>query len=153
MTLIEFICQGHRYALPLACVRRIVVSAKPEPLPGAPDIVLGILNVANDVVTVINFSQRIGLPAVDIRIDQRILIVDIPGLIVGFIVDDVLGVSYRELRGAKHAAGKFPRAEFVTSVIRKDDGLCIIIDPEKFLFDEEHALLASAFAEGGDERN
>lgn len=144
MTLIEFKCRDHRFGLPIDCVRRALLIAQPTPLPGAPDIVMGVLNIGSEVVTVIDFYLRIGLPRTVIDISQRLLIVDLADFSIGFIVDDVLGVTERDVRDVSDVPEKLAGADFVNTIMRLDDGLCIIIDPEKFLFDDEKALLHDA---------
>lgn len=152
MTLIEFAYRHHRFALPLACVRRVVPSAKPALLPGAPGVVLGILNVGGELVTVVDFGLRIGLPASGINVSQRLLLIDITGFIVGFIVDEVLGVAYRESTGMKDIPEGVTGADFVDAIVHLEDGLSIIVNPEKFLFDEEKKLLGVALENFGHEQ-
>lgn len=144
MTLFEFECRGHRFALPLGSVRRVVPSARPTLLPGAPAIVLGVLNIGGEVVTVINFFSRVGLPFPAIQTAQRLIVADIAGLRIGFIVDSALGVTEREPGSATDVPERLAGADFVDVILRLDDGLCIIVDPEKFLFDDERALLGNA---------
>jgi len=151
MTLVEFECRGHRYALPLRHVCRVVPSARPIPLPGAPDIVLGILNMAGEFVTVIDFPQRIGLPPDDINTEQHLLIADIGGFLIGFIVDRVHGITDVQQRDAEGIPQQLAAAPYVEAVHRTAEGLCIILDPARFLFDEEMTLLGNALEKIGHE--
>lgn len=144
MTLIEFKCRGYRFALPLASVRCVASSAQPTPLPGTPEIVLGVLNVGGEVVTIINFHRRIGLPFSAIEISQQLLLVDIPGFCIGLIVDEVSGVTKRDMEESPCVPDKLAGANFVERIVRLDDGLCVICDPEKFLFSDEKILLGDA---------
>lgn len=153
MTLIEFECRSHRFALPLGCVRRVVPSARPTPLPGAPDIVAGILNVGGELVTVVDFFCRAGLPLSPIHPSQRLLMIDMAGFLVGFMVDEVHGVTVRELDGRPGVPEQLAGADFVETIVRLDDGLCIIVDPEKFLFDEERIQLGEALEKIGHEKH
>lgn len=144
MTLFEFECGGHRFALPLACVRRVVASAWPAQLPGAPAVVLGMLNIGGELVTVVDFFRRAGLSFSAIQASQQLIVADIAGLRIGFVVDGTIGVVQRE----PHSAGSVPErlagADFVAAVMRLDDGLCVIVDPEKFLFADEKARIGDA---------
>ncbi len=149
MTLIEFECRGHRFALPLDSVRRVVPSAMPTPLPGAPELVLGVLNLGGEILAVIDFSRRIGLPSVGIEPSQHLLVSDLARFPVGFLVDKVNGVTERNLHGVAVLPEQFSAANFVESVARLDDGLCVIVDPEKFLFDDEKILLGDAMQRVG----
>ena len=144
MTLVEFECRDQRFALPLHCVRRVVASAKPDVLPGAPDIVIGVLNVGGEIVTLIDFGRRIGGPATELNVAQCLLIVDIGGFAVAFVVDGVIGISPREWEHLSGVPARLSGAKFVDAVVRLDDGLSIIVNPEKFLFEEERVLLGDA---------
>lgn len=144
MTLVEFVCREQRFALSLHCVRRIVASARPDVLPGAPGIVLGVLNVGGEIVTLIDFSRRIGGAATELNVAQRLLIVDIDGFAVAFVVDGVTGVTSREWEHLPGVPARLSGAAFVDTIIRLDDGLCIIVDPQKFLFEDEKAQLGDA---------
>ena len=60
--LVVFRLNGQRYALPLAAVERIVCAVEVTPLPGAPPVVLGVINVAGCVLPVFNIRRRFLLP-------------------------------------------------------------------------------------------
>jgi purine-binding chemotaxis protein CheW len=145
---LEFSCQGARFALPLDCVRRAVMSAQPEPLPGASDIVLGIINIAGETVTVVDFARQVGLPPTVIGPSQQFLVVDLGGFACALVADHVAGVL-------RHAARSLPwpdgvgSAEFVDGALQLDDGVCLVIDPLKFLFQADKIRLAAALKEAG----
>lgn len=153
MTLIDFECRNHRFALPLACVRRVVPSAMPTPLPGAPEIVAGVINVGGELVTVIDFFRRVGLPLSPINPSQRLLMIEMAGFLVGLIVDEVHGVTTRELDERSGVPEQLAGADFVETIVRLDDGLCIIVDPEKFLLDDERIQLGDALQKAGREKH
>lgn len=144
MILIEFECRGHRFALPLSSVRRVVPSAQPTPLPGAPEIVLGVLNLGGEVAVIVNFYRRIGLPFSTIDISQQLLVVDMAGFCIGLVVDRVVGIATRELETKPAIPGQLAGAGFVHAVLQLEDGLCVICDLEKFLFDDEKLAIDHA---------
>lgn len=144
MRLTEFEYRGRRFALPLACVRRVLPSAAPVPLPGAPDIVLGVLNVGGEIVTVVDFCRRLGLPAAPLAPEQRLLLIEMAGFQVGLIVDGVLGVSERAVDAASGVPERLAGGEFVAGLLRLEDGLSLIIDPERFFLDSERVQLDEA---------
>lgn len=145
MQVLEFVCREQRFAVPLACVRRAVQSARPAPLPGASEIVLGVLNVGGETVTVLDFARRAGCGATVITPGQQFLIVELGGFPCALVVDRINGPATASARadwpGAAGAAG------FVDGAVRLPDGLCLVVDPERFLFEHELAQLAQALAE------
>ena len=60
--LISFRLDHQRYALPLAAVERVVQSVEVTPLPHAPAIVVGAINVHGRVLPVLNVRRRFLLP-------------------------------------------------------------------------------------------
>jgi purine-binding chemotaxis protein CheW len=147
--LIEFECRGQRVALPLACVRRAVHSAEPVPLPGTGGIVLGALNLGGELVGLVDPCLRLGLAPGPILPSQQVLVIELSGLLVGLLVDRVLGVSERP--GSSLVPGALSAAPFVAGMVPLDDGLCLLVDPRAFLFPHESESLARALAEAADE--
>lgn len=146
--LVEFECRGQRLALPLECVRRVVPSAEPLPLPGTGSVVLGMLNIGGTVVALLDLCGRLGLTQAPVSPAQQILLLDLPGLLCAVVVDRVVGVSERTLDDA--VPHELHAAPLVKGVVRLDDGLCLIVDPAHFLFPEEREALESALAGGPD---
>jgi purine-binding chemotaxis protein CheW len=145
MQVLEFACGGQRFAVPLSCVRRAVYSARPAPLPGASDIVLGVLNVGGDTVTVLDFARRAGCGPTVITAAQQFLIVELGGFPCALVVDNIIGpgTAARGAAGWPDAAGA---AGFVDGALQLPDGLCLVIDPARFLFESEQVQLAQALA-------
>jgi purine-binding chemotaxis protein CheW len=143
LQVLEFTCQGQRFAVPLSCVRRAVLSAHPSPLPGAIDIVLGVLNLGGDTVTVLDFARRAGCAPTVITPAQQFLVVDLGGFLCALVVDSIVGPGWaaRVGGGWPGAAGA---AEFVDGALQLPDGLCFVIDPARFLFAHEREQLAQA---------
>jgi chemotaxis signal transduction protein len=148
MRLVELECRGQRIGLPLACVRRAVVSALPASLPGASDIVLGVLNVEGELVAVVDFARRLGLPPAPIVPAQRLLLVELSGCLAGVLADQIHGVTERTLEAP--LPRELGAAEFVSGAVRLPDGLCLVVDPDRFLFPHEVAALSAALAGAAD---
>jgi len=146
LQILEFVCRGRRFAVPLSCVRRAVLSARPEPLPGASEIVLGVLNVGGETVTVLDFARRAACGPTVISTAQQFLIVELKGFLCALVVDAVNGPGVAE-RGADGWPAEVEAAGFVDGALGLSDGLCLVIDPARFLFDHEQAQLAKALAE------
>ena len=59
--LVAFALNEQRYALRLAIVERIVRMVEITPLPNAPDIVLGVVNLQGRIIPIFNIRRRFGL--------------------------------------------------------------------------------------------
>ena len=102
LAMLTFTVGEQVYGLPVANVVRIIEMITITRLPGAPDIIKGIINVQGKTVPVIDVRHRFGLPARPYGAHTPIILTD-PGRnerTIGLIVDtvqDVLSVASKNL--------------------------------------------------------
>jgi purine-binding chemotaxis protein CheW len=136
-----FTLGDQRYALPLSAVERVVRVVEVTPLPQAPDIVLGVVNVQGRVIPVVNPRRRFRLPERDIALSDQLVIAHTTRRPVALVVDAVTGVLEYSGREAVGARDIVPGMEYVEGVVKLADGLVLIHDLDRFLsLDEVTAL-------------
>jgi purine-binding chemotaxis protein CheW len=139
--LVVFRLDEQRYALPLAAVERIVGAVEVTPLPGAPAIVLGAIDVEGRVLPVLNLRRRFFLPEREVSPVDQFLIARTPRRMVVLVIDEAHGVIEREQSAVISSDRIVPGLEQFRGVVKLDNGLVLIHDLEKFLsLDEAHAL-------------
>lgn len=139
--LVIFSLDGQRYALQLAVVERIVWAVEITALPKAPDIVLGVIDVAGLVLPVLNMRRKFRLPERGIRPADQFLIAQTMRRTVVLVVDEAQEVMQRPAAEIVGPAQIVPGMEHVQGVMKLEDGLVLIHDLDKFLsLDEERAL-------------
>ena len=89
--LLFFIEEG-RYALDVTAVERIVRAVDVTFVPDAPDFVRGLINVAGDIVPVIDMRRKLGLPIRDMELSDRFILINVAGRLRALLVDRVEGV-------------------------------------------------------------
>lgn len=139
--LVVFRLNDQRYALPLTVVDRVVRAAELTPLPQAPAIVLGAIDVAGKVLPVLNLRRRFRLPEYEINPAHQFLIAQTVKRTVVLVIDEAEGVI--EVSGVDIVdAGEIaPGLDQISGAVKLSDGLVLIHDLEKFLsLDEERAL-------------
>lgn len=136
------------YALFLATVERVVRAVEITPLPRAPEIVLGIINVGGQLVPVVDVRRRFGLPVHELRIDDRFLIARTSRRQVALVVDSVAGIQELEAQHAQAACQGLSFAHGLNGVAKLADGLALIYDLEQFLSLDEERQLDEALAGG-----
>jgi purine-binding chemotaxis protein CheW len=128
-----------RYAISLAAVERIVRAAHVTPLPMAPGIVLGALNVEGCVLPVLNIRRRFWLPERSISPADHFLIARTAQRRVVLVIDAAQGVL--EHPAVIDVESIAPGLAHIRGVITLEDGLVLIHDLERFLSpDESHVL-------------
>jgi purine-binding chemotaxis protein CheW len=133
-----------RYALPLAVVERIVRAVEVTPLPGAPALVLGVIDVEGCVLPVFNLRRRFLLPEREVSPDDQILIARTAKQRVALVVDEALGVIERNEAEAIGSADILPGLELIQGVVKLEDGLVLIHELEKFLSLDDAIALSEA---------
>jgi len=135
---------AQRYALPLFSVDRVVCAVQAAPLPAAPDIVRGIINVQGELVPVVDMRQRLGLPPREAVPADRIVIARSARRKVAFFIDAIGGVvDYPDDRIVP-AVRITPGARRIAGVVMLDDGMILIDDLDRLLSLEEEAVLDEA---------
>ncbi|HZV98987.1 MAG TPA: chemotaxis protein CheW [Methylophilaceae bacterium] len=139
-----FTLDGQRYALALDTVERIVRAVEVTPLPEAPAVVLGVINVEGRVLPVLNLRQRFLLPHRDINLDDQFMIAYTGSRDVVLVIDETVGVIERDpsqiIAPNLVAAG----LKHINGIVQLDDGLVLIHDLEKFLTQDEERTLTEA---------
>jgi purine-binding chemotaxis protein CheW len=142
--LVVFRLDEHRYALRLDAVERIIRAVELTPLPNAPAIVLGVMDVAGRVLPVLNLRQRFRLPDREIDPVDQFLIARTASRTVALVVDEVQEVITYLETAVIDADQIVPGLEYIHGVITLEDGLVLIQDLEQCLSLDEERDLANA---------
>lgn len=139
--LVVFRLDERRYALPLTVVERVVRAVDVTPLPKAPAIVLGAINVQGRVLPVLSVRRRFLMPDREIGPGDWFLLAHTARHTVVLVVDELEGVVERPQTEIAPSTQIAPGLEQFPGVLRLDDGLVLIHDLERFLsLDEARAL-------------
>ncbi len=146
--LVVFTLGDQRYGLVLSAVDRVVRAVDITPLPQAPDIVLGVVNVQGRVIPVINMRRRFRLPERETVLTDQMVIAHTarrPVVLMADTVSDVLEYSEEDIVEAQSILAD---AEYIEGVVKLSDGLILIHNLDTFLSLEEETLLDQAL-DGG----
>lgn len=142
---VTFRLEGETYGINVMQVQEVLRYTEIAPVPGAPDYVLGIINLRGNVVTVIDTRSRFGLPPNEITDNSRIVIIEAEKQVVGILVDSVAEVVYlrsSEIDSAPNI-GTEESAKFIQGVSNHGDELLILVDLNKLLSDDEWDEISS----------
>ena len=137
---------GQRYAVPLSCVRTIHRAVAAVPIPGAPAIIEGAINVRGRIVPLLNIRHRFGLPNRDVEPDDHLVIALAGDRMVALRVDralDLVSVPGGHVRSAENLS---PHVTLFAGVVTLPDGVVLIHDLAAFLTDAERADVDAALS-------
>ncbi|MGH8265007.1 MAG: chemotaxis protein CheW [Steroidobacteraceae bacterium] len=142
--LVVFFLDERRFALRLANVERIIPILDITPLPKAPDVVLGVINVRGSVYPVVDIRSRFALPTREPLLSDHLMLARTSNRALALIVDQVAGVDTHPRAAITATRGLYHALEYVSGVLKLDDGLILIHDLNSFLSPDEDWILAGA---------
>lgn len=135
-----------RCAVPLTHVREVQRAVAVTPLPGAPPVIEGVIDVRGTVVPVVDLGVRLGVPARPVRASQSLVLVWTGARTVALRVDGVHWLEALE-PGAVAGSSELTRGSTaVAGVARTAEGLLLLQDPESLLRQAESESLEAALA-------
>jgi purine-binding chemotaxis protein CheW len=123
------------YGIDVLQVQEVLRITEISPVPGAPNYVLGIINLRGNVVTVSDARNRFGLPPKETDDASRIIVVDAFNKVIGLLVDNVSEVAYvpnSQIESAPNV-GTDDGNRFVSGVSNRDGELLIMLDLAKLI--------------------
>jgi len=143
LQLVSFFIGNEEFGVDILYVQEINRMSQVTKVPNAPEFVNGVINLRGRVIPVIDLRLKFGMPKKEHDKNTRIIVMEVSGKTVGFIVDSVNEV----LRISKNVTEPAPElalginSEYIKAVGKLDDRLLILIDLEKILSKNESIQL------------
>lgn len=128
---VNFTVDDETYALNVLDVQEVLRDAEITPIPGAPDAILGIINLRGNVVTVVDARTFFGLERKTWDENSRIMVIEVAsGEIVGLVVDSVAEVIALPESVVDQATMSVSdeRARHILGIVPQDEKLIILVD-------------------------
>ena len=154
LEVVVFEIGGQLYGLPASDVRELLRAVAIVPLPRAPAVVEGVINLRGQVVPVLDIRSRFRLPPRPLAPADHLIIARAGERLVALRVDRATDLVRLRTADVEDAKGLVPGAEYVAWVAKVPDNLVLIHDLRTFLSRAEAAALdealpAPAAAQGG----
>ncbi len=145
LQLVSFTIGEEEFGVDILKVQEINRMLDVTRVPNAPEYVDGVINLRGKVIPIIDLRRRFGMERKEHDKNTRIVVVELSGKVVGFVVDAVSEV----LRIPKSVTEPPPsiaagiEAAYMTAVGKLEDRLLILLDLEKVLSSEDTAVHAA----------
>ncbi len=143
LQLVSFTIGNEEFGVDILFVHEINRMIQITKVPNSPSFVDGVINLRGRVIPVIDLRTKFGIERKEHDNNTRIIVVEVAGKTVGFIVDAVKEV----LRIPKSITEPPPEivtginSEFIMAVGKLEDRLITLIDLEKILSNNEKETL------------
>jgi len=135
---------GQRYGLPIADVLELVRAVAITPLPNAPAVIEGIVNVRGRIVPVLDVRARFRLPAKPLDPSDHFIVAAAGPRGVILRVDRATQLALVDASAVQPPETLGAGAAYVAGVARLDDGMVLIHDLATFLSAAEADSLDAA---------
>lgn len=145
LQLVCFELGNEEYGVGIQFVKEIIRKPEITKLPNAPQFILGVINLRGQILPIISLHERFHLPQPD-STETKVVIVECGGLLVGMEVDEVrevLTLDGERISAAPPLATTI-NSSFIQGVGKLNDRLLIILDVERILTEDEHAMLRAS---------
>ncbi len=122
LTLLEIDVEGTVYLIPIDRAREVVSMAWPEPVPGAPDWVMGTISFGSEPTVLIDMAQRLHGRPTKLSTDLLIVVIDGPRWL-GLVVSMVGNLRDVEPHQLTTPGPDLPCAAFLLGTVPDDSGV------------------------------
>jgi purine-binding chemotaxis protein CheW len=144
LQLVTFGLGVEEFAVDILAVQEINRMMTLTRVPSSPAEVEGVINLRGKIIPVIDLRKRFGLPANEHSEQSRIVVVEVHGRVIGFIVDrvsEVLRINSKIVEPAPPMACSVD-SDFIAGVGKLEDRLLILLDLQKLFNKNEVGAMA-----------
>jgi purine-binding chemotaxis protein CheW len=145
-----FTLEDQRYALPSSDVQELVRAARLTPLPRAPDVVEGLLNLRGALLPVLDLRRRFRLPPRPLAPSDHFIVARAGERRVVLRVDRAEGLLALEPGVLDSTPSALPGVGYVAGALKLPEGLVLVHDLRTFLSEAEALALDTALAARGE---
>jgi purine-binding chemotaxis protein CheW len=138
--IIVFSIDEQKYALHLSCIEKAIRIVEINPMPKAPDSVLGVINVQGRLIPVMDTRRLLHLPGKELGLSDQLIIARISGRTVALVVDAVVNVIDLPEHETVPSEDIFPGMDHVSGVLKLEDDMIYIYDPDRLFSPEDETL-------------
>ena len=136
---LSFFVEEEQYGIEISHINEIIAMMKVTHVPRTPDFVEGVINLRGSIIPIVDIRGKFGLEKKEHDMNTAIIINEVGGVNIGFVVDrveDVLTLDDRDL-AEPPKFGSHIDTSFIQSVSEVDKSVILILDMEKIFEDDE----------------
>ena len=145
--LVVFTLAGQQLALPLAAVERIVRAVEVTPVPDAPPVVRGVINVQGRIVPVLDLRVWFGPLKPELDLDDKMIIAQTATGAVALVAEDLGGIVECGEDDAGAGLSALAGLDDAQAVVKHGDDLLLIARLDRLLTGDVERALRGAWKE------
>jgi purine-binding chemotaxis protein CheW len=145
LQLVTFKLENEEFGVDILKVQEINRMLTITKIPNAPSFVEGVINLRGKIIPIVDLRKRLGFNSRAYDKSTRIIVVELEGLILGFIVDsvsEVLRVSESTVEPPPSIMGGI-ESDYIEGVGKLDDRLLILLELGKVFANKDRKDMES----------
>lgn len=129
--LVVFNIGQEEFGIDISDVKEIIKWEQITKLPDVESYIKGIINIRGEIVAIVDLAEKINLTGKEEKSDTRIIVTEVHGKGVGFLVDgcnDVLRITGDKIQKTPSVVSRRIKDEYLKGVAVLDDRLIVLID-------------------------
>jgi len=144
--LVSFNLGAEEYAVEVLKVREIIRMTAITHIPNTPPSIEGIINLRGKVIPIVSLRSRFNMMESDNDQHTRIMVMDIDGKLMGFVVDgvsEVIRISSGEIQPPPSMAAGGVDQDFICGVIQRGEQLLLMLQLDRMFSGDEQAAFST----------
>ena len=140
LQLVVFKIQTEEFGVEINAVQEIIRMVNITEIPRSPPYVKGLINLRGHIVVVISLSTIMRVQSRELDANTRIIVADVGGTVMGFIVDsvsEVIRLPSKNIEPTPSIITNKIRSEYIKGVGKINERLLIMLNLNKMLSSEE----------------
>lgn len=138
---VAFKLGNEKYCIDILNVSGITEKTQIIRTPEAPSFIEGIMNLRGDLIPIVNLKERLGLIDKVYSSNSRIIVIDLNGKLLGFLVDDANQVLSIDPSEIDTPPSVIKDKGYISGIGKLDGQMYVILSLEKILTNDELDLL------------
>ena len=137
--LVAFKIDTEEFAVDIGSVQEINRAVEVTRIPNSPPHVQGVMNLRGKIIPVVDLRRMLGFQTRTPDKQSRIIVIDVGGVVAGFLVDsvsEVVQLPERAIEAPPTFAGAV-EPHYVSGVGKVDDRLLILLNLQKMFLTQE----------------
>jgi len=144
--LVSFNLEKEEYGINVLMVREIIRMLNITRVPNTPHYVEGVINLRGKVIPIISLRRKFDLMEAEYDKRTRIMVMEVVGELMGFIVDEVsevIRISEKEIQPPPPVVSSGIEQECMSGVINQADRLLVLLDLERMFSADERRMFSN----------
>lgn len=143
--IVTFRMASEEYGVDIMKVQEIILPGKITRVPEVPKYIDGVINLRGSVIPIIDLRVRFDLERIEPTEETRIIVANVSGRVMGFVVDavnEVMRISVQNIAPPPQSIGGNGR-DYIQGLIKQEKRLLILLDIDKLIGAEQsEAIMA-----------